>query len=681
MLRPMLTPLCALAVLGATGAPAMAQTRVAEARIERIDTAVATLQQVQVRLAWAPGDDSGDLTLRAGSVEAPDLGYRYRDLEWHCPLQRGDGGAWRCDGPLRSGKGRPFRLAIAFDAQGTDATLAQGRSTLELRRRATTPDLTTIDITSVPLAWARALLAQAWPEAQLQGGTLDAKLRIRAPEDEALQVAGTVAVDGAAFDTPDASVAGQDLAGRFVVDYRAADVHGTTRFDIEGNLLDGEFLAGNAYVALPSSPVHVRLQGNKPSGGDWAFPMFAWRDGDALQAEGSFALAGEGIDALDLRLHSGDIAPLRDRYLSGWLGLAGLAGLGMEGALDLDLRIADGRLQQAAAVLHDIGLADERGRFRFEGLDGAPRFSVGAPVDSTLHWGGGHLYGLPFGEARLLLRSGDGELRLREAVAVSAFGGSLRFDDLVLRPPAAGEGMRLQFALALDRLDIGQLAQTLSLPAFEGELSGRIPNARYQDQRLDFDGGLAMQLFGGTVQVSSLALERPFGVAPSVTADLALDDIDLQSLTGVFGFGSIAGKLDGRIAGLRLVDWTPTAFDAELHTDRQAARRAGIRQRISQRAVQDISSVGDASFAGSLQGRLIGLFDDFGYRDIGISCRLANEVCLMGGLQAAGNGFTIVEGAGLPRLTVVGYNRLVDWPTLLERLVAAGRGEVAPVVQ
>ena len=681
MLRPMLTLLCALAVLGATGVPAMAATRVAEARIERIDTAVATLHQVQVRLAWAPGDDSGDLTLRAGRVEAPDLGYRYRDLEWHCPLQRGDGGAWRCEGPLRSGKGRAFHLAVAFDAQGTDATLAQGHGRLELRRRATTPDLTTIDITRVPLAWARALLAQAWPEAQLQGGTLDAKLRVRAPEGEALQVAGTVAVDGAAFDTPDASIAGQGLGGRFVVDYRAGGTRAATRFDLEGNLLGGEFLAGNAYVALPSSPVQLRLQGNKPLGADWAFPAFAWRDDTALNVAGSFALAGDSVYALDLHLRSGDLAPLRDRYLSGWLGLAGLSGLDMTGALELDVRISDGRLQQAGAVLHHVDMTDERGRFRFEGLDGTATFSANEAVDSALHWRGGQLYGLPFGEAHLPLRSGNGELRLREAVAVQAFGGSLRFEDLVLRPPAAGEGMRLHFGLALDRLDIGRLAQTLGLPAFEGELSGRIPTARYQDQRLDFDGGLAMQLFGGTVQVSSLALERPFGVAPSVTADLALDDIDLQALTGVFGFGSIAGKLDGRIAGLRLVDWTPTAFDAELHTDRQAARRAGIRQRISQRAVQDISSVGDASFAGSLQGRLIGLFDDFGYRDIGISCRLANQVCLMGGLRAAGAGFTIVEGAGLPRLTVVGYNRLVDWPTLLERLVAAGRGEVAPVVQ
>ena len=65
-----------------------------------------------------------------------------------------------------------------------------------------------------------------------------------------------------------------------------------------------------------------------------------------------------------------------------------------------------------------------------------------------------------------------------------------------------------------------------------------------------------MQLFDGTVQVSSLSMERPFGVAPSLSADIALDDIDLLALTGVFDFGSITGRLDGRIDDLRLVDWT-----------------------------------------------------------------------------------------------------------------------------
>src|SRR5690606_4725445 len=185
-----------------------------------------------------------------------------------------------------------------------------------------------------------------------------------------------------------------------------------------------------------------------------------------------------------------------------------------------------------------------------------------------------------------------------------------------------------------------------------------------------------MRVFDGRVDVSALSMERPFGVAPSLSADLSLHGLDLEGLTGAFDFGSITGRLHGRIDGLRLVDWTATAFDAWLHT--QPA--PGVRQRISQRAVQDISSVGDASFVGSLQGRLVALFDDFGYRRIGIGCRLANEVCRMSGLHSAGAGFTIVECSGVPRLQVVGFHRNVDCPTLVERLAAAVAGYVAPVV-
>src|SRR5690606_6994488 len=238
-----------------------------------------------------------------------------------------------------------------------------------------------------------------------------------------------------------------------------------------------------------------------------------------------------------------------------------------------------------------------------------------------------------------------------------------------------------RFGLALDDIDFGKVSRALGLPAFQGRLSGDIPAAHYADERLDFDGGLSMRLFDGTVRFSALSLERPFGSAPSLGADIAFDGLDLLRLTEVLGFGSIAGRLDGRIDGLRLVDWTPVAFDAQLATD----AAPGVRQRISQRAVQNISSVGDASFVTSLQGRLIGLFDDFGYRRIGIGCRLANEVCAMSGLDSdrsqAGNAFTIVEGAGIPRLDVVGFNRMVDWPTLVERLVAVGKGDVAPVVE
>jgi len=265
--------------------------------------------------------------------------------------------------------------------------------------------------------------------------------------------------------------------------------------------------------------------------------------------------------------------------------------------------------------------------------------------------------------------------------------GKLRFDRFQLRPPQGDNGMQANFGLTLDAFDIGKLAQSMGWPAFRGTLSGSIPDARYLDDRLVFEGGLEMRVFDGSVKVSSLAMERPFGVAPTLSADLALDDLDLLSVTEVFDFGSISGRLDGNIRDLRLVDWTATAFDAELYTQ----RRQGVKQRISQRAVQNISSVGDASFVTSLQGQLIGLFDDFGYRRLGISCRLQNEVCAMGGLESIGretagsgsdtSGFTVIQGAGIPRLNVVGFNRRVDWPTLLERLEAVGSGDLKPVVE
>jgi hypothetical protein len=54
----------------------------------------------------------------------------------------------------------------------------------------------------------------------------------------------------------------------------------------------------------------------------------------------------------------------------------------------------------------------------------------------------------------------------------------------------------------------------------------------------------------------------------------------------------------------------------------------------------------------------------------------------MGGLGTRGpDSFTIVQGGGIPWLTVVGINRRVDWPTLVERLVAVGKGETKAVVE
>ena len=672
-------PLLLLFCLAGTGS---ASARTLTAKIAAIDTPVATLEGVEVRLEW-PADANanaghGQLTVRARRMAAVDLGYRFDRVSWQCPLRRNGTGGWRCDGEVRSARGKPMRLSLDLGVATTDAVLSnRSGSTFALHRNAAAPDITRLDLTRVPVAWAQAWVSQMWAAANLKSGSLDGQLAIHVPEAGPMRVEGPLTISKLGLDTPDGSIAAEGLSGRFAIDYRRLPE--VSLITADGELRGGEILLGNGYFALPAAPIAISVAASQRGDQGWRLPQILWDDGDALRVEGSVAFSPElALTEADLRLRSPDIAPLRSRYLSGWLGLFGLSELQMSGALSVRAQIEDGQLRMAGADLADVSLRDAQDRFRFDGLSGAPRYSAATPVESELTWRGGDLLGLPFGAATLPLHSHEGAIGFRREVTVPMLGGELRFDDLTLRPPVGERGMAFDFGLSLERLDIGRLSQALEWPPFKGELSGRIPRVRYGDDRLDFDGALTANIFGGTVQVSGLSMERPFGTAPTLSADIAIDDLDLESLTGVFGFGEITGALDGHINDLRLVDWSPQTFDADLHSDPSWKGR----QRISQRAVQDLSSVGGGDGLGSsLQAQALKLFDDFGYRRIGIRCRLAQEVCTMEGLRSAGEGFIIVEGAGIPRLSVVGFNHRVDWPTLVDRLIAVTQGESKPVFE
>lgn len=658
--------------------PAWAQ--VAEAQIARVSTPVATLEGVQVRLDWPADAQQGQLSLRAKLVRADDLGYRFQNLHWRCPLRRLPRAGWACNGVIDAPGATPARLSVQFDDVGTDAVLARGQSRLALQRRAQTPDLTRIDLTRVPVQWAAAMAAQAWPSGRFSKGQVDGKLAIITPQGGPVRVQGPLTLGDAALQSDDGSIVGENLDARLDIDYRTRE--GVTQLALDGTL-SGEALFGETYLGLSGQPVRLALRGEKSPGQGWRLPMIKWDDGATLQARGNARFSEDSaLSALDLSLDGRDASGLRDRYLSALLGKFGLGDAEISGRWDGRLSLGNGQLQQAFATLQDVDLRDPRQRFALNGLDGTLAFSAGAPVASELGWQQARMYGLDFGETRLPFNSREGALVLQRDAVVPLFGGRTLIHDLRIVPPSDTAGLQMDFGLTLEAVDVGAMAKAFGLPEFRGELNGEIPHARFADDQLTFDGDLSLGVFDGAVQITRLAMERPFGTAPTLSADIDIDDVDLLRLTEVFDFGSITGRLDGHIHGLRLVDWTPVRFDAVFASD----RKPGVRQRISQRAVQNISSVGDASFVSSLQGQLIGLFDDFGYGRLGIRCQLNNEVCLMGGLgdlhtpRSDSSGFTIVEGSGLPRLTVVGYNRLVDWPTLVERMKAVSQGDVKPVI-
>jgi hypothetical protein len=171
-----------------------------------------------------------------------------------------------------------------------------------------------------------------------------------------------------------------------------------------------------------------------------------------------------------------------------------------------------------------------------------------------------------------------------------------------------------------------------------------------------------MRVFDGSVVIKNLRFTEPFGIVPRLSADVDLNDLDLESLTRAFSFGRIEGRLGGHIHGLELEQWQPASFDARLETppgDRS-------RHRISQRAVDNLASIGGAG--GALSRSFLSFFEEFSYDRLGISCRLADGTCDMNGVSPAESGYYIVKGGGIPRIDVIGYNRRVDWPTLVDRL-------------
>jgi hypothetical protein len=122
------------------------------------------------------------------------------------------------------------------------------------------------------------------------------------------------------------------------------------------------------------------------------------------------------------------------------------------------------------------------------------------------------------------------------------------------------------------------------------------------------------------------------------------------------------------------------AFDLKLATPQGDKSR----HRISQRAVQNLSEFGGGGggVASVMQSPFLKIFDDFGYDRLGLSCRLRNDICQMGGVGAVNGGFYILKGQGIPRIDIIGNNPLVDWPRFIaqvrEAVLNPGNIEVNP---
>jgi hypothetical protein len=615
------------------------------------------------------------LKLRAAQADVPVMGWRRLGLILDGSLQRDERLRWVFDGDVRL-LGAPggalgdahVTILLSESANTLQLDIRQGKAHVGAALPLDQPSHAQIRLDNLPAGWLQGLLGTVW-SGRPTSGRLDAELALDL-RGGGIQSSGRFTLDSAGFDTPTGTLAGQGLngTGRFNLD----TTDGPARIEMDAGLRGGELLLGALYAKLPDHVVQLGLRASA-QGGAFELSRLRLNDADALQLDGSLAFDAKGeLKALKLdRLHASFPAAYQ-RYGEGWLNTLGLRDMQITGQLNgsLDLR-ADG-LHSFAFATDRLDMADAAGRLAIDDLHGGLDWaSQGDRPATTLGWRGLQFYRVPNGAAQSQWRSHGGTLSLQQPLLVPVLKGQLRIGELDWRPAAAA-GQRLATSMVLTGVDMAAFSQAMGWPAFPGTLGGAIPSLRWVDDRFELAGGLSANLFGGFVDITRLSLQQPFGPSPVLNGDIAMKQLDLAAITSVFDFGNITGRLDGSVDDLRLVDWSPVAFKASL--------LAGSGGRISQRAVNNLTTVGGGGIAAGLQGAVLKLFKTFGYKRIGMSCTLQGTVCQMGGLESGDDGYTIVEGSGLPRLQVIGHQTQVDWPTLVQRLRDATRG-AAPQIR
>ena len=652
----------------------------AAVRVHAAELGVPGAQLRDVTLVAAiAADGKPSLQLQVQAADVPALGWRNVALDLSGEPARADGKAWTCAGHVGTRRAPGGALAAAnltvlYDPASGSLTvdLAQAQTTVQALLPLDQPSHVQLTLHKLPIDWLGGLLAQAWSGGRLKSGELSGEVAVDAAS-AATRVSGRVRITQASFDSRTGTLAGDKLGANGTFRINTAAPLATLMFD--GTLDGGQLLLGPLYAALPKHAVDLHLSTSAgPTG--IAIEQLDVSDPDALRLAGSLRFDAKGqLAQLDMRRFAATFPAAYTRYGTTLVqSLTGFSGLVASGSVVGSFEVGASGVRAIDLTANALSVQGDGGNLALDGLEGRIDWLAGASRPATqLAWRGLGMYRIAVGAGRATLADTNGTLGLAAPVSTSLFGGQFHLQRLALRP-AARKGPRLDAALAFTDVDMAALCKVLGWPAFGGTLGGAVPDLSYRDGQLTFAGGLSVNVFGGSVSVTDLALQQPFGNSPQLTADIDASGLDLAQLTGIFDFGQITGTLDGSVHGLRMQDWKPVAFTANLHADGGG--------KISQRALKSLTEVGGGGIAGGLQAAVLRVFRNFRYDRIGLSCTLANGVCQMGGIasEPQKDGYLIVDGAGLPHITVIGHERQVDWATLVDRLRAASNGS-GPVIR
>lgn len=395
---------------------------------------------------------------------------------------------------------------------------------------------------------------------------------------------------------------------------------------------------------------------------------FRYQHGQAANISGQASIALKPAPILEnaaIMLHSQDLKTLSELYWQPFFVQTSLEGIHLAGELTANLSLAQQALNSFAASFKRLAIQDDRGRLQLKNSQGeivwANDDSFNTP--SQFGWQQLSLRGLPLGPAQLTFLSRAKAIKLLKPSKLPFLAGTLDIDQFNWQAQANGEPA-ITFQGRLQDASLAQLSAALNWTPLSGTISGVIPKVDYRDKTLHLEGQLILTAFDGRLTIRNLASSGLFSDFPKLKADLDIDNLDLEQLTGKFSFGSISGRLSGFVRQLSLENWQPVSFYAWFGTPEDDDSS----HRISQKAVKNIANIGGGGASDLLSRSFLRFFETFGYDRLGFGCYLHDAVCQLMGVESTSTGYAIITGGGLPRIDVIGYNPQVDWQVLVERL-------------
>ena len=366
------------------------------------------------------------------------------------------------------------------------------------------------------------------------------------------------------------------------------------------------------------------------------------------------------IENVKVSANNVDFAGLYTIILKPMLEKSVFGNLEVSGKADWQFEIENLAPRSFELNLREANIVDKNGKFAFKHINANLPWDYDQAKTIHLNYNGGHLLNMPLGSTNLSAEINRYSL-VSPKLSLPILGGALNLYDVSAAMIADNWYWHLR--MDLTPIAMSDFSTAMGWPKMQGQISGQVPQVSYAGKQLNMDGAMTFNVFNGTIGMDNLKIDDPLGVVPRLHADLLMRNLDLGALTRTFSFGDIEGKLDGDVKNMVLENWKPVYLDASIQTS--AGKHL---KKISQRAVENITALGGEGTAAALQRTFLRFFKEFNYDKIGLSCKLRQDVCEMGGVESTPTGYIIVKGKGIPSVNVNGFTQRVSLEDLLGRI-------------